>query len=196
MSKTIEFFFDFGSPTAYLAHTQLPTLAARYGAQLVYEPILLGAVHKATQNTAPGTVPAKGRYMLLQDLPRYVRRYGVPFKMNPNFPINTLTLMRGCFAAKELGCFMPYIDTLFDAFWVKGLNLGKTEVLASVLDNAGLDSQALLQRIDSDTIKEALKANTAKAIDKGAFGAPTLYVGQEMFFGQDRLDFVEEALAS
>ncbi len=195
MTKTIEFYFDFGSPTAYLAHTQLKKMAEKHGAQLVYEPMLLGAVHKATNNIPPGLVPLKGRYMLMHDLPRFVRRYGVPFKMNPHFPINTLGLMRGCFAARALDCFDTYVDAVFNAVWVDGLKMGDEGVFRDALNVAGLDADRLIALTSETSIKEALKANTDKAVSKGCFGAPVMFVGDEMFFGQDRLDFLEEALA-
>jgi 2-hydroxychromene-2-carboxylate isomerase len=195
MSKTIEFYFDVGSPTAYLAHTQLKKIADKYNANLVYEPILLGAVHKATNNTPPGLVPAKGRYMLTQDLPRYIKRYAVPFTMNRFFPVNTLTLMRGCYAAKKLDCFEQYVDLVFDAMWVKSLNMGDQAVLISTLQEAGIDAEKLLALTAEDSIKEALKATTSKAVEKGIFGAPTMFIGNNMYFGQDRLDFIEEELA-
>lgn len=194
MSKTIEFYFDVGSPTAFLADGQLKKLAEKYGAELVYEPILLGAVHKATNNVPPGLVPAKGRYMMLHDMPRFIARYGVPFKMNPHFPVNTLMAMRGCFAAKALDCFEAYVDTVFQAMWVKGLNMSDPDVFVSALNEAGLDGAKIAELVASDEIKDQLKANTSKAVEKGCFGAPTMYIGDQMFFGQDRLDFVEEAL--
>ena len=194
MSKKIEFFFDFGSPTAYLAHTQLAGIAKKHNAELVYEPILLGGVHKATNNTPPGLVPAKGKYMLLQDLPRFIKRYSVPFKMNPHFPVNTLAIMRGCYAAKELGIFNEYIDLMFDGMWVKGFNLGDQEVLKNTLNEAGLDAEKILGLISEDSIKAQLKENTEIAVKKGCFGAPTMFIGDEMYFGQDRLDFIEESL--
>ncbi len=192
--KTIEFYFDFGSPTAFIAHKQLQKLAAKYQANLVYEPMLLGAVHKATNNTPPGAVAAKGRYMVLQDLPRFVQRYGIEFNFNPNFPINTLKLMRGCYAAKELSCFEKYVDIIYDGMWIQKLHLGKDEVLLDTLNNAGLNAEKMLELVQTDSVKTALKENTDKAVSKGAFGAPTMYLGKEMYFGQDRLDFVEEAL--
>ena len=194
MSKTIEFYFDFGSPTAYLAHKQLKKLSDKYQVKVIYEPILLGAVHKATNNTPPGLVPAKGRHMIMQDLPRFIKRYGVKFAMNPFFPINTLMLMRGCYAAKELGCFEQYVDIIFDGMWVHKLNLGDIKILLNTLNKAGLDGDKLLSLTKIDEIKEALKANTTKVVSKGAFGAPTMYMGDEMYFGQDRIDFIEEAL--
>lgn len=194
MSKTIEFYFDVGSPTAYLADGQLQKLAKQYGAKLVYEPILLGAVHKATNNVPPGLVPAKGKYMLLQDMPRFIARYGVPFKMNPHFPVNTLMAMRGCYAAKVLDCFDAYIDAVFQAMWVQGLNMSNPEIFVSTLNDAGLEGEKISELVATDAIKAQLKANTSKAVDKGCFGAPTMFIGDQMFFGQDRLDFVEEAL--
>ncbi|MFC3150051.1 2-hydroxychromene-2-carboxylate isomerase [Litoribrevibacter euphylliae] len=195
MSKPVEFYFDFGSPTAYLAHCKLNDLAKQYGAELVYEPMLLGAVHKATNNVPPISVPAKGRYMLVQDLPRFIQRYGVEFKMNSHFPINTLKLMRGCYAAKQLGCFDVYVDVMFRALWAKGLNLGDDAIWKETLSSAGLDADAIIALSTDEAIKAELKENTEKAVKKGCFGAPTMFIDDQMYFGQDRLDFVEEQLA-
>jgi len=194
MSKTIEFYFDFGSPTAYLAHTQLKTIANSHNAELVYEPILLGAVLKETKNSAPASVPAKGRYLMMHDLPRFIKRYGVKFKMNSFFPINTTALMRGCFAAKELGVFEHYVDTVYDAMWTKSFNMGDETIFLKTLSDAGIDGKEILSLIQTESVKDALKANTNKAISKGTFGAPTVFIDDDMYFGQDRLDFIEEAL--
>ena len=193
MSKTIECFFDFGSPATYLAWTQLPALAARYNAKLVWRPMLLGAVFKATGNQSPAMNPAKGRYMLI-DFQRYAKSYGVPMKFNPFFPINTMTLMRGAVALLDDPRFDDYLDTVFSAIWVDEQNMGQPEVVASVLAKAGFDAQALLVRCGEDTVKEKLKANTEEAVVRGAFGAPTIYVDGEVFFGQDRLSMIEKAL--
>ena len=193
MSKTIECFFDFGSPATYLAWTQLPALAARYNAKLVWRPMLLGAVFKATGNQSPAMNPAKGRYMLI-DFQRYAKSYGVPMKFNPFFPINTMTLMRGAVALLDDPRFDDYLDAVFTAIWVDEQNMGQPEVVASVLAKAGFDAQALLVRCGEDTVKEKLKANTEEAVVRGAFGAPTIYVDGEMFFGQDRLSMIEKAL--
>ena len=193
MSKTIECFFDFGSPATYLAWTQLPALAARYNAKLVWRPMLLGAVFKATGNQSPAMNPAKGRYMLI-DFQRYAKSYGVPMKFNPFFPINTMTLMRGAVALLDDPRFDDYLDTVFSAIWVDEQNMGQPEVVASVLAKAGFDAEALLVRCGEDTVKEKLKANTEEAVVRGAFGAPTIYVDGEMFFGQDRLSMIEKAL--
>lgn len=195
MSKQVEFILDVGSPTTYLAWTQLPGICQQTGAELILQPVLLGAIFKATGNTSPVMVPAKGKWMFA-DLARFARRYGVPLTFNPHFPINTLPLMR---AAVAVQTYQPerlaaYLDAVFAAIWVKGLNLGDTHIIANVLDEAGFDPQALLAQSQEDSIKEKLKTNTEAAIARGAFGAPTFFVGEEMFFGQDRLDFVKEAL--
>ncbi|MCH2159350.1 MAG: 2-hydroxychromene-2-carboxylate isomerase [Oleiphilaceae bacterium] len=195
-AKQIEFYFDFGSPTAYLAHKQLAKMSDKYNADVVYEPMLLGAVHKATNNTPPGLVPAKGKYMLLSDIPRFVRRYGVEFKMNPHFPVNTLQLMRGVFAAMELDCVDAYIDVVYDAMWVKGLDMSKPEVIDEVLTEAGIDAAAFAELVQQDEIKNQLKEATEAAVKRGCFGAPTMFLDNEMYFGQDRLDFIEDVLSA
>lgn len=193
MSKTIECYFDFGSPATYLAWTQLPEMAARHNARLVWRPMLLGALFKATGNQSPAMNPAKGRYMLI-DFQRYARHYGVPMKFNPFFPINTMTLMRGAVALLEDARFDDYLTTVFNAIWVDEQNMGQPEVVAAVLEKAGFDAHALLAQCSEDAVKEKLKANTEEAAARGAFGAPTVYVDGEMFFGQDRLPMIEKAL--
>jgi 2-hydroxychromene-2-carboxylate isomerase len=194
MSKTLEFYFDFASPTAYLAHKRLQQLREQYGMVIDYKPMLLGGVFKATGNATPISVPAKGKYMLESDLPRFSRRYGVTLNMNPYFPINTLYLMRAAISAQQLDCLQPYIDTVFDAVWVAGKNMGDPEVVTQILVDNGLDAQALMALSQDPAIKAALISATEEAVARGAFGTPTMYMDGEMFFGQDRLDFVEEAL--
>ena len=195
MSKTVEFFFDFGSPTSYLAWTQLPKLAAEAGARLVWRPMLLGGVFKATGNASPVMVPAKGRWMN-QDMARWARRYGVPLAMNPHFPINTLTLMRGAtgLQMRQPADFERYVDTVFRAMWETPCNMGDAAVLAQVLQRAGFDAEALLALAGDPEVKARLVATTEEAVARGVFGAPTIFVGEQMFFGQDRLEFVREAL--
>ena len=196
MNKTLEFFFDLGSPTTYLAYTQLPGICAETGSQLVYQPILLGGIFKATGNASPITIPAKGRYML-QDLARYAKRYGVPLKFNPHFPINTLTLMRAVTGIQlhQPERFIDFIDCLFRALWVDGRNLGDPAVVAQVLAEHGFDPAQVLELTQNEAVKDALKRKTDEAIARGVFGAPSMFVGQQLFFGQDRLDFVREALS-
>ena len=196
MPKTLEFFFDFGSPTSYLAYTQLPRLAAEAGAELVWRPMLLGGVFKATGNASPVTVPAKSRWMH-DDMARWARRHGVPLAMNPHFPINTLTLMRGAagMQLRQPAQFERYVETVYRAMWVEPANLGDAEVLAATLQCAGFDPQAFGALVADPEVKARLVANTEEAVARGVFGAPTVFVGTQMFFGQDRLDFVREALA-
>lgn len=196
MSKTLEFFFDLGSPTTYLAYTQLPGICAETGSQLVYQPILLGGIFKATGNASPITIAAKGRY-LLQDLARYAKRYDVPLKFNPHFPINTLTLMRAVtgIQLRQPERFIDFIDCLFRALWVDGRNLGDPAVVAAVLAEHGFDPAQVLELTQDEEVKDTLKHKTEEAIARGVFGAPSLFVGQQLFFGQDRLDFVREALS-
>lgn len=194
MSKTIEFIFDVGSPTAYLAWTQLAAICERTGAQLQLTPVLLGGIFKATGNNPPGAVPAKGMYMM-RDLARYAHRYQVPLTMNPHFPVNTLMPMRVATAAIGTPEQEAVVQALYDAMWKAPCKLSEPEELARVLTEAGLDADHWLARAADETVKDTLKANTESAVKRGVFGAPTLFVGNEMFFGQDRLDFVEEALA-
>jgi 2-hydroxychromene-2-carboxylate isomerase len=195
MNKTVEFFFDFGSPTSYLAWTQLPAIAAQADAAVVWRPMLLGGVFKATGNASPVTVPAKGRWMFT-DIARWAQRYGVPLAFNPHFPINTLTLMRVAagLLQRQPADFEPYCAAVFNAIWQQQLNLGDAAVLASVLSNAGFDPEALLALAADPAVKAALASTTDEAVARGVFGAPTFFVGEQMFFGQDRLDFVREAL--
>jgi 2-hydroxychromene-2-carboxylate isomerase len=194
--KTVEFFFDFGSPTTYLAHTQLPRIARESGARLVYRPMLLGGVFKATGNASPVTVPAKGRWMG-QDIARWAARYGVPFAFNPHFPVNTLTLMRGAVGLqmRQPALFGPYVDAVFDAMWVHPRHLGEAAEIAAVLGPLGLEPEAFAALVGDAQVKAALVATTEEAVARGVFGAPTFFVGDQMHFGQDRLDYVREALA-
>jgi 2-hydroxychromene-2-carboxylate isomerase len=194
MSKTLEFYFDFGSPTAYLAHKRLGQLSKQYGLQVRYMPMLLGGVFKATGNTSPVTIPAKGKYMLEHDLPRFALRYGVPLNFNPHFPINTLNLMRGAIAAGRLGCMDAYINLAFDAVWVQEKNMGDPAVVSQALNEAGLDAERLIALSQDPEVKAELVADTEAAVARGVFGAPTLFLDGAMYFGQDRLDFIEDAI--
>lgn len=195
MSRPIEFFFDYGSPYSYLADSQLPALAARHGAELVYRPFLLGGVFKATGNQSPAmeTIAAKRAYGG-PTMRRWVARYGVSFASNPFFPINTLPLMRLCIAAQLEGVFETFHRTVYPAFWVDGTNLGDADVIGKLLGSAGLDVAKLVERSGQDDAKKTLRANTDEAVARGAFGAPTCFLGEEMFFGADHLTFLEEAL--
>lgn len=194
MSKTIEFFFDVGSPATYLAWTQLPELAKRADADIIWRPMLLGGVFQATGNSSPATVQAKGNYTR-NDFQRYAQRYVVTLKHNPYFPINTLQLMRGATAFLGSDDFHRYLRAVFHAIWVAEQDMNQPEVVSKVLAQAGFDPTAVLQRMSDPTVKEQLKTTTGEAVERGVFGAPTFFVDGEMFFGQDRLEFVEAALA-
>ena len=195
MKKLVEFFFDFGSPTAYLAYTQLPKLAADCGAEIVWRPMLLGGVFKATGNQSPVMIAAKGNWMW-HDMSQWARRYGVPLQIHPNFPANTLTLMRGAtgLQMREPDRLLDYVDLVYRSMWGSGVDLGNPEILASTLQGAGFDPAAFTALVGDPAVKAQLIATTEEAVKRGAFGAPTLFVGGQMFFGQDRLDFVREAL--
>mgnify|MGYP003381092570 CR=1 FL=1 len=194
MNKVVEFYFDFGSPTAYLAHKRLRQLSAQYKLDVQYVPMLLGGVFKATNNTSPVAIPAKGKYMLEHDLPRFAKRYGVELNFNPHFPINTLVLMRAAIAAERLGCLDEYVDAVYNATWIQEKDMGNPEVVGQVLTAAKLDAAKLLEHAQDPSVKAALLVNTESVVARGAFGAPTLFMDGAMYFGQDRLDFIEEAL--
>ena len=193
--KSFEFWFDFGSSASYLAWTQLPALEAATGAKAIYKPMLLGGVFQATGNQSPVNVAAKGKY-IFTDFERFAKRYGVPFKMNPYFPINTLLLMRGAIALQMKGDarFMDYCRAMFNAIWVDLLNMNDPATAAQALQKAGFDAQTLVALASEQTTKDALKAATQTAVERGVFGAPTFFVGDQMFWGQDRMDFVKDAL--
>ena len=198
MAKSFEFFFDFGGPNSYLAHKVLPDICAQTGAAVTYLPILLGGLFKITNNQAPliryAETPAKRNYEMLE-FDRFVKTHGLPFKMNPHFPLNSLHLMRGAVAAQHLGCFMPYVEAMMAAMWEDGANTGDAEVVRQVLDKADLDSGSLLTKADDPEVKAELAANTDKAAARGAFGVPTFFVDGEMFWGKERLGQLAEALA-
>jgi len=197
MTATVECFFDFGSPTSYLAWTQLPRIAAAAGARVDWRPMLLGGVFKATGNTSPVLVAAKGRWMGT-DIARWAKRWGVPFRFNPHFPINTLTLMRGAagLQMRRPDIFERYLATIYEAMWKEPANLGDPDLLAATLGAAGLDADEFAALVADPEVKAKLVATTEEAVARGVFGAPTCFVGEAMFFGQDRLDFVAEALSA
>ncbi|SDI88474.1 2-hydroxychromene-2-carboxylate isomerase [Paraburkholderia phenazinium] len=195
MAKQVEFYFDVGSPAAYLAWTQLPGLCAQRGAELVYKPMLLGGVFKATGNASPAVIPAKGRYVE-KDYERHASRYGVPLTINPHFPIITLHLMRAVTGVqmRHPERLDGLLKAVFEAMWVDGLNLNESEVTVATLAKAGFGASEIEALANDPQVKEVLKQNTEEAVRRGVFGAPTMFVNGEMFFGQDRLEFVREAL--
>ena len=194
----IAFYFDVGSPNAFLAHRVIPGIKARTGASFTYVPILLGGLFKLTGNQSPMTAFAgianKPQYHMLETR-RFIARHGIDdFRMNPHFPINTLQLMRGAVAAEGLGLLAPYVAHIFDDMWVRGLNLGEPAVMAESLHQAGLPADRILAASQQPEVKQQLVDNTQAAFDRGSFGSPSFLVGNELFFGKDRLRDVEEEI--
>ena len=199
VTKTLELIFDFGSPNAYLSMKALPDLLDRTGADLIITPCLLGGIFKATGNKAPmvqyADAPAKLAYENLE-IRRFIAKHGlVKFRINPHFPVNTLTIMRGAIVADDEGNLDDYVDAVNHAMWEEGLKMDDPEVIAPFLSANGFDGPALLARTQEPAIKARLAANTEAAVARGVFGIPTFFVGGEMYFGKDRLAQVEEALA-
>ena len=195
---TLEFIFDFGSPNAYYSYKVLPEILQRTGAELEVHPVLLGGLFKITGNQPPmmafGGVKGKLEYEMLESK-RFAEKHQLTdFQFNSHFPVNTVSIMRGLLAAQELGCEQQYIDVVLSAMWEKSLKMDDPEVMAAALKEGGLDAEAIMALIQTDAIKEKLKANTQAAAERGAFGIPTFFVGDEMFFGKDRLGQVEEEL--
>ena len=193
MPHSIEFLFDVGSPTAYLAWTQLPGLAKRTGAEIKLTPILLGGLFNGSGNHSPAVVPAKRSY-IAADCARFAERFGVPFHQNPHFPVNTLMAMRAIAGADLEGAMDVVAAAAFEAMWIDGVNLGDPTELETFANKSGIGIDAIAGGITSDTAKAHLRANTDNAVQRDAFGAPTFFVNNEMFFGQDRLDGVEAAV--
>ena len=195
MAKTFDYYFDFGSLATYLAHTQLDKIKAETGASPEYLPMLLGAVFKATGNASPASVPAKGKYIFV-DFQRFADSYGVPLETNPFFPIITTTLMRMVtgLQMRSDARMHEFMDTIFKAIWVDAMNLNAPEVVEQVLREAHFDPVELLQLANEQATKDRLKDITTQAVDRGVFGAPTFFVGQDMFWGQDRIEQLKVAL--
>jgi 2-hydroxychromene-2-carboxylate isomerase len=198
MSKTVDFIFDFASPNAYLAWQVLPGVAARTGARVSVVPCLLGGLFKLTGNQAPmsafGSVKGKLEYERLETQ-RFIDKHGLRrFHFNPHFPVNTLLIMRGLLAARRADVGDAYLDTVLKAMWEDGKKMDDPAVVAEVLSAAGLDAKAILDATQDPDVKAELAANTAAAAARGAFGIPTFFVGDEMFFGKERLGQVEEEL--
>ena len=196
----IDFIYDFGSPNAFLSGKVLPGIAARTGASLNLIPSLLGGIFKATNNRSPGeafgAVKGKLAYEALETR-RFVAKHGIEgFAMNPHFPVNTLMIMRGLIAARRAGVGERYREVVEQAMWVTGEKMDDPQVAARVLAAGGLDARALLEATQDPEVKAELVANTEAAVARGVFGIPTFFVGDEMFFGKDRLEQVAEAAAA
>jgi 2-hydroxychromene-2-carboxylate isomerase len=195
---SVEFHFDFGSPNAYLSHLVIPDIERRTGATFTYVPILLGGVFKLTNNRSPAESMAgirnKMEYERLETQ-RFIARHAITrFQRNPHFPVNTLTLMRAAVAAQRLGVFDRYVDEIFRHMWAEPKKLDDPAVLRAALAESGLDADALLQLSQDQAVKDALLANTSASVERGTFGSPTFFVGDDIFFGKDRLPDVEAAI--
>ena len=194
----VEFHFDFGSPNAYLSHLVIPGIEQRTGATFTYVPVLLGGVFKLTNNRSPAErnlgVKNKPEYEMLE-MRRFVRRHGISrFVRNPFFPVNTLALMRGAIAAQKLGIFERYVDEIYRHMWADPKKMDDPDVFRAALTESGFDAGAILRLIDAPEVKDALLKNTQRSVERGTFGSPTFFVGDEIFFGKDRLRDVEEEI--
>lgn len=197
MTRTLDFYFDFPSPYAYLAHTQLPAIAARHGAKIVYHPFRILELMKIVGNR-PTTIEckAKGKYASA-DLQRWVERYQVDFSRNPSSKsVDFAQLDRGALVAIGDGRGAEYVTAVYAAMWGKPEDLSQHSVFVDVLNRVGFDGRRLLERANADAVAAQLEAETNAAAERGVFGAPTIFVGDQMFFGNDRLDFVVDALSS
>ena len=196
--EKVEFHFDFGSPNAYLAHLLIPQIEQRTGAPFEYVPVLLGGVFKLTNNRSPMEsfqgVKNKLEYQRLETQ-RFIRRHGITrFAMNPFFPVNTLLIMRGAVAAQMEGVFDRYVDAVFRHMWAEPKKMDDPAVARPALDESGLDGAKLIAMTQEPAVKDRLLANTQRSVERGAFGSPTFFVGDEIFFGKDRLRDVEEEI--
>jgi 2-hydroxychromene-2-carboxylate isomerase len=200
MSVSVEFHFDFGSPNAYLAHRIIPAIEERTGAAFVYVPVLLGGVFKATGNVSPAVslrgIKNKPEYEALETR-RFIAKHGITrFTFNPHFPVNTLQIMRGAVAAQRLGCFARYVDEVFAHMWAEPKKLDDPDVMRAALLESALPADELIARASDPDVKQELLANTERAVARGVFGSPSFFVGDELFFGKDRLRDVEEEIGA
>jgi 2-hydroxychromene-2-carboxylate isomerase len=194
----VEFLFDFGSPNAYLSHKVIPEIEARTGVKFAYMPVLLGGIFKLTNNKPPmvayGGIKNKMEYEMLETR-RFIARHNIrTFQFNPHFPVNTLTLMRVAVAAQTAGNLARYVDAVFHHMWEAPKKMDDPEIIRAALSESGLDGEALLEQAQSSDVKQKLMENTEAAVSRGAFGSPTFFVEDEIYFGKDRLRDVEEEI--
>ena len=193
MTKSVAFLYDFVSLPSYIAWKCLPPMLEAAGAELVLQPVLVGGIFKATGNAGPLALPAKKDWYG-RDLALWCQKRAVVVSPSPYLPFRSLPLMRGSFVAAERGETLRYVEAMFDAIFVQARNLGDLQVVAATLDAAGMDVDAYLQGIERSDIKQQLLDATQQAVDRGVFGVPTFFVNGQLFFGQDRLEFVLDAL--
>jgi 2-hydroxychromene-2-carboxylate isomerase len=196
----VEFQFDFGSPNAYLSHLVIPGIEKRQGVKFAYVPVLLGGVFKLTNNRSPvetfAGIKNKPQYQQLET-ERFIRQHKITrYKMNPHFPVNTLALMRGAVAAKKLGVFERYVDEIYRHMWAEPKKLDDPAILRAALLESNLPADRLFELVQTQEVKDELMAETQRAVERGAFGSPTFFVGDEIYFGKDKLRDVEEAIAA
>jgi 2-hydroxychromene-2-carboxylate isomerase len=194
----VEFHFDFGSPNAYLSHLVIPEIEKRTGVKFEYVPVLLGGVFKLTNNRSPAEslrgIKNKPEYERLETR-RFIQRHKITrFQPNPYFPVNTLMLMRGAIAAQSLGVFERYVDEMYRHMWAEPKKMDGSQVLRAALDESSLPTERIVELIQTPKVKEQLLENTRRSVERGTFGSPTFYVGDEIFFGKDRLRDVEEMI--
>jgi 2-hydroxychromene-2-carboxylate isomerase len=194
----VEFHFDFGSPNAYLSHLVIPDIEQRTGVKFDYVPVLLGGVFKLTNNRSPAEslagIKNKPQYERLETT-RFLKRHGITrFQSNPFFPVNTLLMMRGAIAARSLGVFERYVDEMYRHMWAEPKKMDDPEVFRAALREGGFETDRLLELIAGKEVKDQLLENTNRSVERGTFGSPTFYVGDEIFFGKDRLRDVEEMI--
>jgi 2-hydroxychromene-2-carboxylate isomerase len=196
----VEFHFDFGSPNAYLSHLVIPEIEKRAGVKFEYVPVLLGGVFKLTNNRSPAQslvgIKNKPEYERLE-MTRFIKRHGITrFQSNPFFPVNTLMMMRGAIAARSIGVFERYVDEMYRNMWADPKKMDDPNVFRTALDEPGLPTAKILELIESKPVKDELLDNTNRSVERGTFGSPTFYVGNEIFFGKDRLRDVEEMIVA
>lgn len=193
MSKRLEFYYDLSSPYSYLASTRIEEICKGHGAELDWKPFFLGGVFKESGNSAPLEVPSKKRYMV-KDLGDWADYYGVELNFPDLFPVNSIKSMRGALVAKEEGRVGDYTHKLFQFYWIRNEDISQDETLRRAVAELDMDCETFMNRINEQRIKDELRTETAEAVRRGAFGAPTMFLGDKMFWGNDRLIFVESCL--
>jgi len=191
--KSVEFFFDIVSPASYLAWTQIPKLEAETGAEIIYRPMFLPGIFEKAGSNTPITVPAKAKW-IFEDFKRYAKRYDVPFVMNDKFPLSSVYAMRGLNNFRNHASLKKLGDGFYRAMWVENQDINDPEIIIRIVNEAEIDANEYQAAMNNSDNKKALIDVTDEAVSRGVFGAPTFFVGDEMHFGQDRFDFVKEAL--
>lgn len=192
--KSVEFFFDIVSPASYLAWTQLPKLEKETGAEIIYRPMFLPGIFEKSGNDTPITIPAKAKW-IFEDFKRFAKRYNVPFVMNDKFPLSSVYAMRGLNNFRDHASFKKLVDEFYQAMWVNNEDINDPEIVIRIVKDACIDPNKYQAAMNDAGNKQALMDVTSEAVSRGIFGAPTFFVGDEMHFGQDRMDFVAEALS-